>query len=84
MAKKQYRIKIKGKTIVTWANSAEQAARRAEKKHAAGAKVINQKPRAISNRTRNMTNVKGHGTKSPKQRAAAARNLVKARAKRGK
>lgn len=59
MAAKEYKITLPNNKIeVVWANSAEQAARRAERKFCTG-HVVTQRS-YISNRTKNMTNVKGY------------------------
>lgn len=51
MAAKEYKITLPGKrTVKVWANSAEQAARRAEREHGTG-HVVTQK-RYVSNVTR--------------------------------
>ena len=60
MAAKEYKITVAGQTEVVWANSAEQAARRVEKKFKTGHAVTQRSHKALSNRTKNMTNVKGH------------------------
>ena len=52
MANKEYKIRIGGKSWKIMANSAEQAARRAEKLHAKNTRLINQREKGLSNVTR--------------------------------
>lgn len=59
MAAKEYKITLpNNKVEVVWANSAEQAARRAERTYCTG-HVVTQRS-YVSNRTKNKTNVKGY------------------------
>jgi hypothetical protein len=57
MAAKEYKVNTAHGTFVTWANSAEQAARRVERE--IGKRCVTQRS-YISNRTDDMTNVKGY------------------------
>ena len=53
MAAKEYKTTLpNGKTVLTMANSAEQAARRAERQFYGGKHVVTQKRRSVSNVTR--------------------------------
>lgn len=59
MAAKEYKVNLPGGVkVVVWANSAHQAAKRAEKE-AGVSGVVNQRS-YVSNRSRNMVGVKGY------------------------
>lgn len=59
MAAKEYKINLPGGTVVKMmANSAHQAAKRAERQYGMD-RVVNQRS-YVSNRTKNMVNVKGY------------------------
>ena len=60
MAAKEYKVSLAGHTVVVWANSAEQAARRAEREFNTGHVVTQRSHRALTNRTACKVGVKGY------------------------